>query len=78
MQLGLVTYNWAKDWDLPTLIKNCEQTGFEGVELRSTHLHGVEPTLTKAQRSEVSKRFSDRFQKSSRRCGRASKAFCRQ
>lgn len=59
MQLGLVTYNWAKDWDLPTLIKNCEQTGFEGVELRSTHLHGVEPTLTKAQRSEVSKRFSD-------------------
>ena len=59
MQLGLVTYNWAKDWDLPTLIKNCEDNGFEGVELRSTHLHGVEPTLSKAQRSEVAKRFGD-------------------
>jgi sugar phosphate isomerase/epimerase len=52
MQLGLVTYNWGKDWDLPTLIKNCEETGFAGVELRSTHKHGVEPALH-AQRAEV-------------------------
>lgn len=59
MQLGLVTYNWGKDWDLPTLIKNCEQTGFLGVELRSTHKHGVEPSLTKMQRAEVARRFSD-------------------
>ena len=29
MRLGLVTYNWGKDWDLETLIKNCEATGFE-------------------------------------------------
>ena len=28
MQLGLVTYMWGADWDLPTLIKNCEATGF--------------------------------------------------
>lgn len=59
MQLGLVTYNWGKDWDLPTLIKNCEMTGFEGVELRSTHKHGVEPSLNKEQRAEVAKRFAD-------------------
>jgi sugar phosphate isomerase/epimerase len=50
---------WGADWDLPTLIKNCEATGFEGVELRSTHKHGVEPSLSKDQRAEVRKRFAD-------------------
>jgi len=59
MKLGLVTYNWGKDWDLPTLIRNCEATGFQGIELRSTHKHGVEVTLTADQRSEVRKRFAD-------------------
>jgi sugar phosphate isomerase/epimerase len=59
MRLGLVTYNLAKDWDLPTLIKNCEATGFEGVELRTTHRHGVEVTLSAAERVEVRKRFAD-------------------
>jgi len=57
MQLGMVTYLWGAKWDLPTLIKNCEQTGFAGVELRSTHAHGVEPTLNDQQREEVRKRF---------------------
>jgi sugar phosphate isomerase/epimerase len=59
MKLGIVTYMWGADWDLPTLIKNCEATGFEGIELRSTHKHGVEPSLTKDQRAEVRKRFAD-------------------
>src|SRR5687768_4756397 len=59
MQLGLVTYMWGAEWDLPTLIKNCEETGFLGVELRSTHKHGVEPTLDRNQRLEVAQRFSD-------------------
>src|SRR5215212_773440 len=59
MQLGLVTYMWGAEWDLPTLIKNCEETGFRGVELRSGHKHGVEPTLNEAQRKEVAKRFAD-------------------
>ena len=59
MKLGMVTYLWGKDWDLPTLIRNCEQTGFAGVELRSTHKHGVEVTLSKAARREVRKRFAD-------------------
>jgi sugar phosphate isomerase/epimerase len=59
MQLGLVTYMWGAEWDLPTLIKNCEETGFRGVELRSGHKHGVEPTLNEGQRKEVAKRFAD-------------------
>jgi sugar phosphate isomerase/epimerase len=59
MKLGLVTYNWGMDWDLATLIKNCEATGFEGVELRSTHKHGVEPSLSEAARREVKQRFAD-------------------
>lgn len=59
MRLGLVTYNLAKDWDLPTLIRHCEATGFEGVELRTTHKHGVEVTLSAAERAEVRKRFAD-------------------
>ena len=59
MKLGMVTYLWGSDWDLPTLIKNCAATGFEGVELRSTHKHGVEPSLSEAQRQEVRQRFAD-------------------
>lgn len=59
MRLGTVTYNLAMDWDVPTLIKNCTEAKFEGVELRTTHKHGVEVTLSKAQRAEVKKRFAD-------------------
>lgn len=58
-KLGLVTCNLAKDWDVATIIRNCEATGFEAVELRTTHKHGVEPTLEKAARAEVRKRFAD-------------------
>ncbi len=59
LRLGLVTYNWGKDWDIPTIIRNCTATGFTGVELRSTHKHGVEPTLNSAQRKEVRAQFAD-------------------
>lgn len=59
MQLGIVTYNIAKDWDVPTIIKNCTETKFQGVELRTTHKHGVEVNLSKEQREEVKKRFAD-------------------
>ena len=58
MQLGLVTYQWGADWDLSTVIENCEKTGFAGVELRSTHKHGVEPSLDDAQRKAVAQRLS--------------------
>ncbi len=58
-RLGLVTYELAQDWDIETIIKNCEAAGFEGVELRTTHRHGVEPSISKARRAEVRKRFED-------------------
>ena len=59
MNLGLVTYQWGKDWDLPTLIANCEKTGLLGVELRTQHAHGVETSLSASQRADVKKRFAD-------------------
>src|SRR6266571_767463 len=59
IRLGTVTYNLAKDWDLPTIIRNCAAAKFEGVELRTSHTHGVEVTLTKTQRQEVAKQFRD-------------------
>jgi len=58
-KLGLVTYNLAKDWDLPTIIRNCTDLGLAAVELRTSHKHGVEPTMTVDQRKEVRKRFAD-------------------
>jgi sugar phosphate isomerase/epimerase len=59
MKLGIVTYNIAKDWDVPTIIKNLTETKFQGVELRTSHKHGVEVSLSKAERAEVRKRFED-------------------
>ena len=59
MRFGLVTYLWGKDWDLPTLIRNCETTKVLGVELRTQHAHGVESSLNAQQRREVKKRFAD-------------------
>ncbi len=58
-RFGLVTYNWGKDWDLPMLLANCEAANLLGVELRSTHAHGVEPDISADKRREVKKRFDD-------------------
>ena len=58
-RLGLVTYQLAKDWDVDTIIANCTETGFEGVECRTTHAHGVEVALSPSQRQEVRARFAD-------------------
>jgi len=59
IKYGLVTYQWAKDWDVQTLLKNMQASGVLGVELRTTHKHGVEPTLTDAERDDVRKQFAD-------------------
>ena len=59
MQLGIVTYEIAKDWDLPTILTRLDALKYEGVELRTGHAHGVEVTLTPAQRQEVKQRFDD-------------------
>ena len=58
-KIGTVTYNIAKDWDIDTIIKNLTSIGMDGVELRTTHKHGVELSLTPAQRAEVRKKFAD-------------------
>jgi len=59
LQLGIVTYNIAKDWDLPTILSRLEKLGYAGVELRTTHAHKVESSLTRDERLEVRKRFDD-------------------
>ena len=59
LKLGTVTYNIAKDWDVPTIIKNLTEVGMDAVELRTTHKHGVEITLSPAARAEVRKQFEN-------------------
>lgn len=58
-RLGIVTYNIAANWDIPTLLRICRAVGLGPVELRTTHRHGVEPTLTADQRRDVRRRFED-------------------
>jgi sugar phosphate isomerase/epimerase len=59
MRLGLVTYLWGKDWDNDTIIKNLSKSGIYGVELRVEHAHKVSPSLSKAERKEVRKKYKD-------------------
>ena len=59
MKYGFVTYQWGKDWDFDTLLGNLEKSEVLGVELRTTHAHGVERDLNTKQREEVEKRFAD-------------------
>ncbi len=59
MRLGLVTYQWAQDWDLDTIFKNLEASGVLGIEPRTTHAHKVERDLSAAARKEIKKRFDD-------------------
>jgi len=57
--LGLVTYNVAKEWDLDTILRLCREARFEGVEFRTTHAHGVERTLTPAERADVKRKCAE-------------------
>jgi sugar phosphate isomerase/epimerase len=59
IKLGMVTYNVAAQWDLPTILKVCKAVGIAAVECRTTHKHGVEPTLSPEQRDAVKKQFAD-------------------
>lgn len=58
-KLGMVTYNVAAQWDLPTILKVCKAVGIAAVECRTTHKHGVEPSLSGEQREAVRKQFAD-------------------
>src|SRR5262249_15627005 len=58
-QLGIVTYNVAAKWDLATVLKVCKDVKIAAVEFRTTHPHGVEPSLSPEQRKDVKKRCQD-------------------
>ncbi len=58
-KLGLVTYNVAPEWDLPTLLGICKRVGIAAVECRTSHKHGVEPKLTADERKKVKGQFAD-------------------
>ena len=55
VKLGLLTYDIAKDWDLPTLLDRAREIGFEGIELRVdlNHRHGVELDRTREERKRI-------------------------
>jgi len=59
MKLGFVTYLWGQDWDLPTLIANCEKARILGVEPRVEHKHGLKLSMSADERKAVRKRFAD-------------------
>ncbi len=61
LRFGFTTYQWGKDWDIPTLLANLQRAQVFGTELRTSqsYAHGVELELTPAQRREVRKRFAD-------------------
>ena len=59
LKLGVMTYTLASEWDVDTIIKNLIEVGYQSVELRTTHAHGVEVTLSKNERRKIKKRFED-------------------
>ena len=61
IRLGLATYQWGKNWDIPTMIANLQKANVLGVEFRTQlkYKHGVELSLSSAQRAEVKKQFAD-------------------
>lgn len=58
-KLGTVTYMLGARMDLPTLLRACRESGFEAVELRTTHAHKVETALSAEERKDVRKRIDD-------------------
>lgn len=58
-RLGIVTYNIPNSWDLKTILDVCRKTEIAAVEFRTTHKHGVEPSLSSDQRKEVRSRCAD-------------------
>ena len=58
-RFGLVTYLWGSDLGLHSLLETCGAAGVNGIELRSTHAHGIEPTLTREERRTARALLSD-------------------
>jgi len=58
-KLGMISYNVANSWDLPTILKVCKEVGIAAVEARTTHKHGIEIARTPAERADIKKQFAD-------------------
>jgi sugar phosphate isomerase/epimerase len=61
MRFGFTTYQWGKDWDIPTIIANCTKAKAFACEVRTSakYPHGVELSLSESGRREVKKQFAD-------------------
>jgi sugar phosphate isomerase/epimerase len=55
--LGAITYNTLKNFDVEAIIRVLEAAGFEAVELRTGHKHGVEPSISQEERARVRRLF---------------------
>jgi sugar phosphate isomerase/epimerase len=58
-RLGLVTYNLAAKWDLATILRACRAAQVAAVEFRTTHAHGVEPSMNVGDRRTVKQKCAD-------------------
>src|SRR5579884_1665990 len=63
VKLCLLSYNLAREWDLPKLIGEARRLGFAALELRADagHAHGVELELPRAERRAVRERVEDGY-----------------
>ena len=56
-RLGSVTYNLLQGFDVETIVKTLEAAGFDAVELRTGHKHGIEPSISADERARIRRRF---------------------
>jgi sugar phosphate isomerase/epimerase len=63
MRLSLLTYNMARNWELPKILEVARQGGCAGVEFRAeaNHRHGVELETPRASRREIRERVEDAY-----------------
>ncbi len=63
MRLSLLTYNMARNWELPKIVEFARQQGFAGVEFRteSRHKHGLELETEPEARREIRDRMQDAY-----------------
>lgn len=63
MKLSLLTYNMARNWELPKVIETARAGGFAAVEFRAeaNHKHGVELEATSAERRAIRNQMQDAY-----------------
>jgi sugar phosphate isomerase/epimerase len=63
MRLSLLTYNMARNWELPKLLEFARQGGYAGIEFRAEarHKHGVELEANPEERREIRDRVQDAY-----------------